>query len=213
MADGHAGCEAAQIAIEHVIEELAPSLLASCEHPLSGRSSHWEERARELALSVHERILRDVAILAGYPPRTTLALALARADVGALAWLSVGDSLIFRVDAQRATPLGGDPQHVAYLGSPREDREQLIPGVAAGTLPLTGTRAVLLATDGLSEEGIGVSEPCQAALQAIADASDARTPDLRPLNAARRLAEIANQSHRDRQAGDNIATAVAWLGE
>lgn len=210
VADGHAGCDAAQIAIEHVIDDLAPRLL----DPQSTQPGpDWPDFARDAALGVHDTILQRARITASHPPRTTLAIALARRDHGSLAWLSVGDSLIFRVDAQQVTRLRGEPRRVAYLGSPRDDRERLVPGIDAGTAPLAGTRAIALATDGLSEEGIGVSVPANAVQQAVVDATHARTPELRPLDAARSLAEIANQSHRDQQSGDNIATAVAWLGE
>jgi len=208
VADGHAGSDAAQIAIEYAINQLAPRLLAA---DAAGPADHWRERAVELGLEVHQQILRSVETVAQYPPRTTLALAVVRPQENQLAWMSVGDSLIFRVDAEGIAALGCKPERVVYLGSPRDDHDRLSLGIYAGVTSLEGAQAIALATDGLSEEGIGVPDPLEAVRKAIDGAATAETLELRPLDAARGLAEIANQAHRDQKAGDNIATAVTWL--
>ena len=68
----------------------------------------------------------------------------------------------------------------------------------------------MLATDGLSERGIGVSDPRAAAATAVAEAARVDAAR-RPLTAARRLAELALAAQREQRAGDNVATAVCWL--
>ena len=72
-------------------------------------------------------------------------------------------------------------------------------------------RALVLATDGISEPGIGLADPA-AVIAACAADCERRQPDLRPLGIARGLVEQALEAQRDQRAGDNIATAVAWLG-
>jgi hypothetical protein len=68
----------------------------------------------------------------------------------------------------------------------------------------------VLATDGLSERGIGVDEPERAVREAVEEAALA-PPARRPLAAARALLERACGAHRRRVSGDNAACAVVWL--
>jgi hypothetical protein len=75
--------------------------------------------------------------------------------------------------------------------------------------PLSGTHAVVLVTDGLSERGIGVAEP-EKAVAECAEAAARGKPDLQPLAVARGLVERALAEHRRNRSGDNVATAVAW---
>jgi hypothetical protein len=73
-------------------------------------------------------------------------------------------------------------------------------------------RAIVLATDGLSEAGIGVSNPARAVADSVRAASE-QIPDVRPLAAARGLAERALDAQRRNVAGDNVATACVWLAD
>ena len=68
----------------------------------------------------------------------------------------------------------------------------------------------MLATDGLSEKGIGVADPGAAVAEALREAGSAE-PDLQALHAARGVARRAMEAHRKQRAGDNIAVAVLWL--
>jgi serine/threonine protein phosphatase PrpC len=209
VADGHAGADAAQIAVERIIGHHAESLLAGAGSGVHGR---WPDTSFGLALDIHEEILRRCEVVAEHPSRTTLSLAVARPEEDWLGWLNVGDSLVFRVEGGAAHTFPG-PERVTYLGSPKDDRSRIQDAVAAGTTELGATDAIALATDGLSEQGIGVAVPAEAVQQAYETANAAKNPDLRPLGAARGLAEIANGAHREQRAGDNIATAVAWLAD
>jgi hypothetical protein len=56
-----------------------------------------------------------------------------------------------------------------------------------------------------------VDDPAGAVGERISRA-EAALPDLRALEAARGIAACAVDSHRTRRSGDNVATAVAWLG-
>jgi serine/threonine protein phosphatase PrpC len=206
VADGHAGAGAAQIAVERVVGHHAEVLLQG-----AGPGSDWADTALDLAVDIHEEIQRRSEIVDQHPTRTTLSIALARPSEDWLGWLSVGDSLVFRAEAGVAHPFRHHAR-VSYLGSPRDDRERLRDAVASGTSALAGAHAIALATDGLSEVGIGVAVPAVAVQKALEVARAAKTPDLRPLDAARELAQIANDAHREQRSGDNIATAVAWLG-
>ena len=68
----------------------------------------------------------------------------------------------------------------------------------------------VLATDGLSERGIGVEAPAAAVADAVDRAGRTDEP-VRPLEAARGTVETALAAQRAQGAGDNVASAVAWL--
>jgi hypothetical protein len=74
---------------------------------------------------------------------------------------------------------------------------------------LEDVEAVVLATDGLSERGIGVTDPAAAVTDAVAASADVDAV-LRPSVLARGLLETALDAHADQRAGDNIAVAC-WL--
>jgi serine/threonine protein phosphatase PrpC len=73
-------------------------------------------------------------------------------------------------------------------------------------------RAIVLATDGLSEPAIGVENPARAVAESVG-AARAVGPELRPLTAVRGLAERALAAQRANAAGDNVATACVWLAD
>ena len=64
--------------------------------------------------------------------------------------------------------------------------------------------------DGISERGIGVDDPLEAVKSAVARA-DTAAASARASVAARALVDAALAAHRQNDAGDNIAAAVAWL--
>jgi serine/threonine protein phosphatase PrpC len=205
VADAHAGHEAAEIAVDLLIERFAPEWTASSSPLLP-----WPEGARRAAGQAHAAILDRAARGGNLESRTTLAFALVRPREDWLAWASVGDSHVFRVDAAETAelpPPGQEPVH--FLGSPSRTLETL--EIRIDSQPLGATRALVLATDGLSEHGIGVDSPHAAVSAAVAHAELAK-PELRALVAARHLLEQALAAHRRHHAGDHVATALYWAG-
>jgi serine/threonine protein phosphatase PrpC len=205
VADGHGGCDAAELAVTALLERFAEGWTGSAV--LAGA---WPEQARRALAILHAELVERGSGGGNPEARTTLAFALARPGEDLLALASVGDSHVFVADASGARDLahrGGE--RPVYLGSPSLEPENLVARAVLGAGPLAGAQAIVLATDGLSEEGIGVDAPDAAVLDALAHAASAR-PALRALEAARGLVEHALASHRRRRAGDNVATAV-WL--
>ena len=96
-----------------------------------------------------------------------------------------------------------------YLGFASETVESLAGKHVAGVQPLAGTRAIVLVTDGLSEQGIGVAVP-EDAVAECAEAAARGKPELLPLAVARGVVERALAEHRRHRSGDNVAAAVAW---
>lgn len=199
VADGHAGAEAAQLAIETLLRGFAPAWTG---HAPS--HEEWPALAREAVEAVHAGII-DLGVRHASEARTTLSFALVGGD--SLHWALAGDSHVFaagEVDAHEPSP--AEPP-LFFLGSARHAAADLV--VRCGSTPLAGLRAVVVASDGLSEQGIGVADPAAAVAAAIGEAREAAEPSL---SAARGLARAAVDAHREQKAGDNIATAVCWLG-
>jgi serine/threonine protein phosphatase PrpC len=205
VADAHGGHEAAEIAVDLMIEHFAPAWTAPSGPPLP-----WPELARGAVGQAHAAILDHAARGGNLESRTTLSFALVRPREDRLAWASVGDSHVFRVDdagTAELTPPGREPVH--FLGSPSHTLETL--EIRTDSQALGATRALVLATDGLSERGIGLDDPHEAVSAAVAHAELAKT-ELRALVAARHLLEQALAAHRRHRSGDNVATALYWAG-
>jgi len=208
VADGHSGCDAAEIAVERLLSRYA-RLWTGAAAP--GLGAVWESTARAALADINLVILRQLAQRGTDASRTTLAFAVCRPSDALLLFASVGDSHVFQVDGDSAVDLVAAPDHrPAFLGSPQESKESLRAKSVIGSNPLRDARAVVAITDGISEHGIGVSDPAAAVVDAI-DRGAAGGRELRPLAAARSAVASALAAHRRQRAGDNVACAVAWL--
>jgi serine/threonine protein phosphatase PrpC len=209
VADAHAGYGASEVALERLLEAHARRWLQGEARAL--RQS-WRDDAGDALLDLNNAVLAGAGCDGGQSTRTTLAVAVARPDEDLLAFFSMGDSHIFEVRADGVTELGAVGEaRIAYLGYPTEDRDRLRNKYRADVMTLGDSRALVLATDGISEPGIGLANPA-AAIAACAADSEREHADLRPLEMARGLVERALKAQRDQRSGDNVAAAVAWLG-
>jgi serine/threonine protein phosphatase PrpC len=208
VADGHGGYDASQAVLELLLAEFAPAWTAAAA---PGLREGWPQAALAALARANDAILARVAQGGPDTARTTLALALARPADDLLAFVSLGDSHIFQAGAGEVVELTArDDRPVFYLGLPSENAESLEKKHASGVLPLAGARALVLATDGLSERGIGVAVPEDAVAESVASAAEGRA-ELRALATARGLVERALAEHRHHRSGDNVAASVAWL--
>jgi serine/threonine protein phosphatase PrpC len=205
VADGHGGHEAAEIAVEAVISGFGTAWTSP---PLP--FADWERQARTAAAHAHRSILEAAAGGSNPQARTTLAFGLVAGPESPWAWASVGDSQVFRVGDAGACERGALAGSAAnFLGSPARLAEEL--EVRCGSEPLGDARAIVLATDGLSERGIGVADPAAAVGEVTARGG--REPEgLRSLAAARDLVERALEAQRRQRGGDNVAAAVLLCG-
>ncbi len=205
-ADGHGGTEAAELAVEQVLETLGRSWIGS-----STPGDGWDSVARGLVDEIHTAVLASVAAGGNAAARSTLACCVIRPEQGQFYWASIGDSHVFRAALNEVIELTGDDEQATfYLGSPHHPEDAIRAHVRAGQASLADTHAMILSTDGLSEQGIGVDLP-EAAVLAAVDRAMRLDAELSPLETARHLVEIALEAHRRHKAGDNMATAVHWL--
>jgi hypothetical protein len=208
VTDGHWGSGGAELALARLLERHAPRWTSPSPIALADR---WFLEAPDVALDLSH------ALVAAAGPettigRTTLALGLVRPHDGWWAALLVGDSHVFVADGGHVSETcPATPDDVVFLGDPRLDRASIARGVRCA-LERGVPRAIVLATDGLSETAIGVANPVQAVGESLAAARDAGA-ELRPLAAARGLLERALAAQRANAAGDNVATACVWLGD
>jgi serine/threonine protein phosphatase PrpC len=205
VADGHSGFEAAEVALEHLLEHPAPHWTETAGPPETAEA--WRRHA--LAALADAAVQIGSERRAGSRSRTTLTLALAVPSTAQCYYAAVGDSHLFAAYAGEAREVAPADKAGAFLGDPAVT-EKLGEHARLGTFSLAGVRALVLASDGLSEEGIGVADPA-AAIHAARVASARELPDVRPLALARAICEAACASHRAQHSGDNIACAVLEL--
>jgi serine/threonine protein phosphatase PrpC len=204
VADGHSGFEAAEVALEHLLENPAPNWTTG-DGPPAGEA--WGRHA--LAALADAAVQIGGERREGSRSRTTLTLALADLARGECLYAAIGDSHLFAAYAGETREVA-PASRGAFLGEPGVT-EKLAEVARIGAFALDGVRALVLASDGLSEEGIGVADPAAAVHAARIAASEERA-DLQPLTLARAVCDAACASHRAQHSGDNIACAVLVLG-
>lgn len=208
VADGHYGHQAAEVAVERLLEAYAPRWTeAECR----GLRESWAEVAVEALAAANAAIL-DCVVRGGPPDsRTTLALAVVRPADDLLAYACVADSHLFRVAGGEVVDLArqGGPRGF-FLGSPADSAESLRENCTLGSESLAGTRGLVLVTDGFSERRIGVEAP-EATVTEVAAAAERAEAPLRALELARGVVERALEAHRRNGNGDNVASAALWL--
>ena len=203
VADGHHGEFGARLALERLAADFAPAACAREAPASDGRA--WSDWLYGALRSVSRHIAEHAESQQLPVAPTTLALAVVRQHEGYWAWASAGDSHIFRVGANGAHEVTGANSRRYFLGNREETWHRKASVI--GAEPLGDTAAVVLATDGLSESGIGVEDPSAAVSLAVEQARDVE-PGRRSQWLAREVAEQANAAHRRRRSGDNIAAAV-----
>ncbi len=204
MADGHWGESGARIAIQQVAEFARTWV----EDRSVREPSLWQDALIDAVQAAHRALVAAAEGKRG--PRTTLSLALARRPEGAFFSACVGDSHLFWIDRERCLDLGWPrDQPARFLGQRDVDAAWVRQATRIETGTLRDTRALLAATDGLSEPGIGVDDPPLAVLEALEESSPYPQAE-RAAVAAHRLATTTCETHARNGAGDNIAIAVAW---
>jgi len=211
-ADGHHGELGSEAAVEVILDEFADRW-TSGEAPVAGESA-WREQGVEALMSSNRAILEIAARNQLPPAPTTFVLALIRPADDLLLHLSVGDSHLFAVDSEKALDLGGrDPslKFTPFLGYEEARADTIEQYSKIGVRSLAEIRAVVLATDGLSEPGIGLQDPARAVLGAVSRAELDSPADRRAVDTCRSVVEVSMRAHRAQKAGDNMGCSVVWL--
>ncbi|MAG30710.1 MAG: hypothetical protein CL908_07460 [Deltaproteobacteria bacterium] len=213
-ADGHHGELGSEAAVGLILDEFAGAWTAASA-PASDEAD-WREQAVEALFRANRAIL-EIAGRNQLPPApTTFVLALIRPEDDLVLHLSVGDSHVFAVDRGKAIDLGGrnpDLKFTPFLGYEEARRDLLHRYATIGLRRVGELRAVVLATDGLSEPGIGLRDPATAVHGCVARAEVEAGADRRAPDVCRGIVETAMRSHRRRKAGDNMACSVVWVGD
>jgi len=211
VADGHFGATGAELALQYVLERAAPGWLGPDGPPADDGA--WRAEALAKFAEIDAAIVargRDAGLMAA---PTTLCVAVTRPAAGRFWHASIGDSHLFEVHGEAAVARDVSagaviPGRPAFLGDGFASLDVLSASAETGSAPLAGLRALVLATDGLSEQGIGVEDPADLVVQLAAHEV---AEDVRALELARGVVEAALAAHRRRRAGDNVAAAVLWL--
>ena len=210
VADGHGGEEGARVAIEH----LRDAARTWCDERGRQSDETWRERLTGTFVAIHEAVLalrqRDDAGKLKRAARTTLSLALLRRPEGRVFACSVGDSHVYRVDDDECHDLAwprGASTH--FLGSAKLTRTNIDEALFLNACPAEGHVALVVATDGLSEPGIGAADPKALVREAIAEARERPNAE-RASAAAQRIVDETCEAQHQNGAGDNVAVAVVW---
>jgi hypothetical protein len=211
-ADGHHGELGSEAAVQVLLESFGHDWTAASP-PVEGEEA-WRQQGVEALLAGNRAIL-EIAGRNQLPPApTTFVVALLRPAEDLLLHLSVGDSHVFAVDHRAAVDLGGHQEgakFTPFLGYEEARREAIEQYSVIGVRALSDLQAVVLATDGLSEPGIGLPDPPRAVHATVAQVALDSPPDRRAVDACRGVVEVAMRAHRQQKAGDNMGCAVAWV--
>lgn len=204
VADGHWGLRAAERALEVLLAEVGGWLDGAARGP-----DAWYQATLAALVAINNDV---IATRQGNErSRTTLSFALARPAENLLVHASLGDSHLFVVDRIVAAeiPCARKPTFLGARALRASEAEKV---GRIGVQPLDAPLAIVAATDGLSEAGIGVADPAGAAYAAVAAANE-EAPGGRALATVRALVQASLAAHRENDAGDNIAVSVAWVGD
>ena len=212
-ADGHHGELGSEAAVQTILEEFADDWTAASTPARD--DAGWRELGLNALLRVNRAILETAGRNHLPPAPTTFVLALIRPADDLLLSLSVGDSHVFAVDRGVANELGArapDWKFTPFLGYEEAQRPLMEEYSIIGLRDLSEIRAIVLATDGLSEPGIGVANPAQEVASQVAQVALDERSDQRAVGACRGVVETAMRAHRRQKAGDNMGCAVIWVG-
>lgn len=204
VADGHHGAMGAEIALRNLLERRAG--IWTDEAPVTGEA--LQAQASEAVRDINTAILDEAARCKLPPSPTTLCFAVIRPAEGLFVHASVGDSHIFWTKSGTPRDLGwgahgaGSP---AYVGTGAALDVEGKCHVASEML--TGSRSIVLVTDGFSETGIGHAAPASE-LESIQERTLNQVEALRPVETCRGVAESAIAIQRKNRAGDNLGCAV-----
>jgi hypothetical protein len=212
VADAHEGEVAAAAVLEHLLAELAGPWTASA--PIGADA--WEGDALAAFLELNGLVRRAAAQAHKPGSCTTLTLAVVRPEEGLLLYASIGDSHLFQATGAATIDLGARSSTLTrrelgsyFLGWGNETEASLADKCRVGTESLASTRAIVLATDGISERNIGQPDASAAVARCVVEASSVPA-ELQPLRLARAVVESALEAHVRNAAGDNVAVA-SWL--
>jgi serine/threonine protein phosphatase PrpC len=212
-ADGHHGELGSEAAVEALLSQFAETWTAA--QPPASNEPAWLEASLEALLACNQAIL-EVAGRTELPPApTTFVVALVRPEDDLLLHLSVGDSHVFAVKHDHAVELGGrDPdwKFTPFLGYEQIRADLLEQYAKIGVQRVSDLQAVVLATDGLSEPGIGLANPSHVVSQAVRRAAEDAPFDRRAVDICREVVETALSAHATQKAGDNMGCSVLWTG-
>jgi serine/threonine protein phosphatase PrpC len=208
VADGHFGASGSEAITEFLLTSCAERWTGA--EPLGPTERAWNEIALETVYQCGRTVLARAAEIGVPPAPSTLSIALARPGEGTLFWLSAGDSHVFLIEEPATRDVGWPSlghKRAYYLGYEAATREGMADTFACGSVSLSNLCAVVLATDGLSEPGIGFPDPEAAVHQAAAETAQSDV-ETRPLDFAKQLSHATLEIQRKQRAGDNLACAV-----
>lgn len=207
VADAHAGPQASEWALAWLAEHWVQQWMT-----YGASAETWNVEAMDLLHAVNEYLVQQ-NIKHSTNSRTTLAVAILDAVCGVVLAASAGDSHVYLVGASQASAIArGSGAGTFFLGQAPASRSAIAGVCAARVVCVAAERVLVLATDGLSTEGIGLSDPA-AVIVGIVAGTVAPDPARWAGTVADALATRGCQSQAANESEDDIAVAVGRLWE
>ena len=209
VADGHWGSGGAELALDRLLERHAPRWTSPSPIALADR---WSLEAPDVVLDLNHALLAaGDAQRHDRAARRSRSASCARATAGGRR-CSIGDSHLFAVDGATARECVAAPCPTRSCSSAirASTARRSSAACAAPSSRERRARSCSPRTDSPKPES--ASPTPRARSRTASRAAREQSADLRPLAAARGLAERALEAQRRNVAGDNVATACIWLG-
>lgn len=205
VADAHAGPEASESALIWLAEFRAERWMTHKASPEA-----WLVEAMDMFFEVNEYLVQRNAENST-ASRTTLAVAILDDSLGVVLAATAGDSHVYVVGTSHATAVAkGAGAGSFFLGQTPASRSAIAEACAAEVVRVAGLRAIVLATDGISTEGIGFSDPSAVLRDVIVDTVEAASGNWSSAVARALVARVCHiQAAND--SGDDIAVALVGL--
>jgi len=211
VADGHDGHQGSAAALTTLAGARAASWCAAAA-PID--AARWRTESTRAVVEANHEVLAEAGRRGAPPAPTTFAFALWRRHEGSVHGAAVGDSHVFFAASDAARDIAGglsrDAKRGAFLGRGELSEAEAEAWTAVETTPAGELRAIVLATDGISERGIGVEDP-EAEVHRACDHAWPADHEVRPLAVAKAVTAVALGAQRRQRAGDNIACAVVLI--
>lgn len=205
IADAHAGPQAS----EWVLHWLTITSRQWMTHGASTET--WLMEAMDLFFAANGYLVQQ-NIEHSTHSRTTLAIVFLDVIHGVVLAASAGDSHVYVVGTSQASAVAkGAGAGEFFLGQAPASRLEVAEACAADVIRVSGERAVVLATDGLSTNGIGFPNTPAVVHEIITNTHLADHPQKWSAAVAGALATRGCEVQAVNNSGDDIAVAVAGL--
>lgn len=206
VADAHGGKKASEVAIDWLATHCA---LRWTRGGMEKES--WRLNATYAFLNINDAIIQEND-RTGQSSCTTMVMCLLYHDRNIGFFATAGDSLAYLVGSTWVElAFNSSLPEEFFLGNLKHTLDSISAKCLVSDFLLDSTSAVVLATDGISREGIGFENPAAAILNISKSSHLGLSQTCAPLSFANRILWAARRAQKQNDSGDNIAVTVSLM--